>query len=261
MTDTHCHIYSEYYDDINKVLENAKENGINKVINNGTNIETNEEVLKLSKKYKNMYPAIGFQPEELNNIKITDVRQVENHINEIIAIGEIGLDYYNSTVSRKKQIEIFEEQLRFAIKYEKPVIIHSRNAFDDTYNILTKYRGIKGSIHCFTGTIGEAKKYISLGLALGIGGILTFKNSNLEDIVKEIDLKDILLETDSPYLAPVPLRGKTNEPANIKYIAEKICKIKDVSLRKLNDTTEKNVERIFKIWQSLTSKRNMGKIF
>lgn len=247
MTDTHAHIISEYYDDIDKILANAKENGIDKIINNGTNYENNKEVLRLSKEHKHLYAAIGFQPEELKNVTPIEIRQIEENIDDIIAIGEIGLDYYNSEISRKKQIQVFEEELNFAKKYNKPVIIHSRNAFDDTYEVLSRHNGVRGSIHCFTGTLDEAQKYINLGFHLGIGGILTFKNSNLDEILKGIDLKNIFLETDSPYLAPVPMRGKTNEPANIRYIAEKICKIKNISYRKLKEITEQSVYDVFKI--------------
>ena len=217
------------------------------MISNSTNKENMLEMLDLSKRNKNVYIALGFQPEDITNTTIEDLSLLEDNIDNIVAIGEIGLDYYNSLVSRDTQIDIFEKQLALAEKYNKSVIIHTRNAYEDTINSLKKFPEVKGIIHCFSEDIDKAYEYIKLGYKLGIGGIVTFKNSDLSEVVKNISLNNIVLETDSPYLAPVPLRGKRNEPANIRFIAEKIAEIKNISLDEVKKTTNKNVKDLFDI--------------
>ena len=247
MIDTHCHLFNEYYEDVDKIVDNAINNGVNYMISNSTNKENMIEMLELSKRNKNVYIALGFQPEDITNTTIEDLSLLEDNIDNIVAIGEIGLDYYNSLVSRDTQIDIFEKQLALAKKYNKPVIIHTRNAYEDTINSLKKFPEVKGIIHCFSEDIDKAYEYIKLGYKLGIGGIVTFKNSDLSEVVKNISLNNIVLETDSPYLAPVPLRGKRNEPANIRFIAEKIAEIKNISLDEVKKTTSKNVKDLFDI--------------
>ena len=247
MIDTHCHIYKEYYKNIDEILLKAKKNGINNIINNGINYESNIECLEFKKKYPNCYIALGFQPEELKAGDEKKLNIIEDNIEKIIAIGEIGLDYYYSKDNKEYQIKMFEKQIEIALKYNLPIIVHSRKAFDDTYKILKKYKGIKGIIHCFSGTIEQANKYIELGFMLGIGGVLTFKNSNLQNIVKEIDLNNVVLETDSPYLTPEPYRGLPNEPANIKIICEKISEIKKISVNEVEKIINNNVSNLFNI--------------
>ena len=243
--DSHCHIYGEYYDDIDKIIDNFKKNNLKYVINNAVNYSTIIEVLKLNEKYPSLLPAIGYQPEEVDD-KI-DYNIIEKNINRAVAIGEIGLDYYYSESTKEKQLEVFEKQLNLAKKYNKPVIIHSRNAFDDTINLLKKYN-LRGVWHCFSSTLSEAKQIIDLGFKLGIGGILTFKNSDLDEVVKEIDLKYIVLETDSPYLSPVPYRGTKNEPKNIDIILKKICDIKKINEKEAIKILNDNMKEIFDIY-------------
>ncbi len=244
--DTHCHLYSEYNYDLNEIVENFKKDDIGFVINNGTNFKTNEEVLSISKKFSSIKPAIGFHPEDLDNFKEEQLDQIIQNINNIIAIGEIGLDYYYSENSKDLQKKVFEKQIQIAEKYNKPVIIHSRNAFKDTFDIVKKYN-VKGSWHCFSGSLEEANKIIGLGFKLGIGGILTFKNSNLNEIISEIDLKNILLETDSPYLSPEPFRGKRNEPKNVKIILENIARIKNIDYINAAQIIENNTLETFRM--------------
>ena len=243
--DTHCHLFSEYNYDLKQVIYNFEKKNIKYVINNGTSYKTNKEVLLISKNYSQIKAAIGFHPEDLDKFQDEDLKQITDNIDKIVAIGEIGLDYYNSLVPKELQKEIFIKQLKIAQKYNKPVIIHSRNAYDDTLEILKKFN-LKGSWHCFTGTIKEAKEIINMGYKLGIGGILTFKNSDLDEVIKNIDLKNIILETDSPYLSPVPYRGKTNEPKNIKIILEKIAEIKQMDEKEVAKIIEINTLELFK---------------
>lgn len=246
-TDSHCHITNEDYEDIELIIKNAKENGIYRMINNGTDSKTNIEVLELSDKYNKIFPAIGIHPEFANDYKKNDIEFIENNIDKIIAIGEIGLDYHYEDNNKYEQINLFETQLELAQKYNKPVIIHSRDATEDTINIIKKYNGLKGIIHCFSGSLETAKIYLKLGYKIGIGGVLTFKNSKLYNVIEALPIESFVLETDAPYLSPEPKRGQKNEPANIKYIAEHICKIKKISMDELSHITEKNIKEIFDI--------------
>ena len=247
-TDTHCHIYKEYYENIEEVLKNAKKSNVNRMINNGCDKKSNEEVLELTKNYENIYGAIGIHPENIANYSDEDLKWIEENLKQskIIAIGEIGLDYHYTKENKTEQIKLLERQLKIAEQYHLPVIIHSREATEDTINTLKKYK-VTGVIHSFSGSLETAKIYIKMGYLLGINGVITFKNSKLKDVIKEIPLESIVLETDSPYLTPEPFRGKKNEPARIKEIAEFICDLKGISLEDLATITNHNIKRIFDI--------------
>ena len=247
-TDTHCHIYKEYYESIDNVLENAKDVGINRVINNGCDNKSNKEVLELIDKYPNMYGAIGIHPENVETYTEDDIKYIEDNLkkSKIVAIGEIGLDYHYTKDNKEKQINLFERQLKIAEKYHIPVIIHSREATEDTINCLKKYN-ITGVIHSFSGSLETAKIYIKMGFILGINGVITFKNSKLKEVIKEIDLENIIFETDSPYLTPEPFRGQKNEPARIINIAEFICNLKNIDKSQASIITNENIKRIFDI--------------
>ena len=247
-TDTHCHIYKEYYENIEEVLKNAKKSNVNRMINNGCDKKSNEEVLELTKNYENIYGAIGIHPENIEEYKEEDLKWIEENLKQskIIAIGEIGLDYHYTKENKTEQIKLLERQLKIAEQYHLPVIIHSREATEDTINTLKKYK-VTGVIHSFSGSLETAKIYIKMGYLLGINGVITFKNSKLKDVIKEIPLESIVLETDSPYLTPEPFRGKKNEPARIKEIAEFICDLKGISLEDLATITNNNIKRIFDI--------------
>lgn len=247
-TDTHCHIYNEYYEDINEILENAKNVGITRVINNGCDSKSNKEVLKLIEKYPNMYGAIGIHPEYVEDYTKEDLDFIESNINnsKIVAIGEIGLDYHYTKDNKEKQIELFELQLKLAEKYNIPIIIHSREATEDTINCLKKYN-ITGVIHSFSGSLETAKIYIKMGFLLGLNGVITFKNSKLKEVIKEIDLENIIFETDSPYLTPEPYRGTKNEPARVINIVEFICELKEITKSQASIITNQNIKRIFDI--------------
>ncbi len=246
-TDTHCHILKEYYEDIDKIIENAKAAGITKMIVNGSNRESNLEVLALAQKYESIYAALGFHPEDIDNFEKGQLSIIENAIDEIVAIGEIGLDYHYEPCDRERQKELFESQLALAEKYHKPVIVHSRDATEDTIAILKKYPSVTGSIHCFSGSLETANIYIKMGYKLGFGGVLTFKNARLKEVLANIPVESILLETDSPYLAPEPVRGTTNEPANIRHIATFVDRELNLTLEEVSAITQKNVHDLFDI--------------
>lgn len=247
-TDTHCHIFSEYYEDINEILENAKNVGIKRVINNGCDTKSNKEVLELIEKHPNMYGAIGIHPEYVEEYTEDDLKFIEKNLSnkKIVAIGEIGLDYHYTKDNKAKQIELFERQLKLAEKYSIPVIIHSREATEDTINCLKKYN-ITGVIHSFSGSLETAKIYIKMGFLLGINGVITFKNSKLKDIIKELNLENIIFETDSPYLTPEPFRGTKNEPARVINIVDFICNLMEIDESQASIITNENIKRIFDI--------------
>ena len=245
--DTHCHVLSEYYDNIDEVVNQCKKNNVNRIIVNGCDINSNKEVLELVSKYDIIYGAIGFHPTELDDFNDEYFEFLENNISnpKIVAIGEIGLDYYYDNTDKNKQKEIFKRQLDIANKYSKPIIVHSRNSIQDTYNILKEYN-LFGSIHCFSGSVEMAREFIKIGYKLGIGGIITYKNAkNIREVVKNIDLSYILLETDSPYLTPSPYRGKNNSPEYIPLIASTIADIKNISINDVSKVTTANAEEIF----------------
>ena len=247
--DTHCHLYNEYYEEgIDSIYEKMKEVSITRVINNGCDAKSNIEVIELLGKYSWMYGAIGIHPESADTYTEEDLKYVEEHINDpkVVAIGEIGLDYYWTKDNKDKQKELFEYQLALAERVNKPVIIHSREATQDTLDILKKYK-VKGVIHSFSGSYETACIYIKMGYLLGINGVITFKNCNLKDVVDKLDLENIVLETDSPYLTPVPYRGKRNDPSHVWEIAEYIANLKGLSIEELSKETNANIARCFDI--------------
>lgn len=246
LVDTHCHIFSEYYDDIHSVIERARDVGVGMIIVNGVDRKSNSEVLKLVSEYDIVYGALGIQPEELDDYTEENLKFIEDHINDdkILAVGEIGLDYHYEC-DREKQKELFKRQLEIAKKYHKCVIVHSRDCIWETYDILKK-SGVHGIMHCYSGSVEMAEKFCEIGFLLGIGGICTFKNaSKIVDVIKNIDLEYIVLETDSPYLTPEPYRGRQNESANISVILQKICDIKGLDYKKASEVTTGNVLRLF----------------
>ena len=248
-TDTHCHLYNEYYEEgIDSIYEKMEQSKINRVINNGCDAKSNKEVIELLGKYSWMYGAIGIHPESADTYTEEDLKYVEEHINDpkVVAIGEIGLDYYWTKENKNKQKELFECQLALAERVNKPVIIHSREATQDTIDILKKYK-VTGVIHSFSGSYETACIYIKMGYLLGINGVITFKNCNLKDVVEKLDLGNIVLETDSPYLTPVPYRGKRNDPSHVWEIAEYIANLKGVSVEELSKETNGNIARCFDI--------------
>ena len=246
MIDTHAHILSEFYDDIDELIEELKNKDIIKVINCADSIETSKEVLNIYNKYEGyLLPAVGVHPENIDN---SNLETIENILKEhkVFAIGEIGLDYHYNDENKDEQKEYFIKQLDLAIKYDLPVIIHIREAMQECFDIL-KTRKNRGIIHCFSGSIEMAREYIKLGYKLGIGGVLTFKNSKLYEVIERIDLKDIVLETDSPFLSPEPYRGKKNKPCNVLYVAKRIAEIKNISLEEVINTTTATAKQIFDI--------------
>ncbi len=246
MIDSHAHILSENYENIDKIIHDIQKKGVIGILNASDSIESAKEVLELSKVYSILYPCIGIHPENVNEIdRIDDLEELIKN-NKIYAIGEIGLDYYYTKDNKKEQKELLNKQLDLAEKYNLPVIIHTRDSIQDIYDELKK-RKLKGVIHCFNGSFEMAQLFIKLGYKLGIGGVLTFKNSKLYELIEKIDIENILLETDSPYLSPEPFRGKKNDPSNVYFVAKKIAEIKNMDVEKVIEKTSKNAVQTFDI--------------
>jgi len=251
MIDTHTHLNFNCYDNINEIIISLKKANISKCIVVGTNFDSSIEAIKLSQNYQGfLYSTIGIHPTDIK--KYEDVLIFEELLlkykDQIIAIGEVGLDYYHKNTSYELQKRVFKYFIELSIKYKLPLIIHSREAHMDCINILSGYKGkIFGVFHCFSGNLVEANQILALGFCLGIGGVLTFPNAkNLLEVVASIDLKHLLLETDCPFLSPQSNRGKfPNTPHGIIEVADKIAKIKKISLNVISDITDSNVKRVF----------------
>ncbi len=249
--DTHCHLYlSEFSNEIDKFINRAKENGIKKIYLPAINSETTEALLSLEEKHPDICIAMmGLHPCYVKSDYKDELQKVEDLFTQrkFIAIGECGLDFYWDKTFIKEQYLALEQQIEWALHYNLPIILHTRNATQETIDVIKKYKGsnLKGIFHCFGGTLEEANQIIDLGFYMGIGGVVTYKNAGLDLVLKDIDLDYLVLETDAPYLSPVPFRGKTNEPANLKTIAEKIASIKNESYDVVAEFTTKNAERLF----------------
>ena len=245
--DTHMHINDKTGVNPDLYIKNAINNNVLYMISSFCDIDDYKESVNYINKYNNLFACIGFHPEYADFVKDSDYKKLEELVKnneKIVAIGEIGLDYHYGKENRLKQIEVFEKQLSIAQKLNVPVVIHTRDSINETYEILKKY-DVKGVIHCFSGSFEMAQKFIDLGFKLGIGGVVTFSNSKLYQVIEKLDLNNILLETDSPYLAPHPFRGTINESKNILIIAKKISEIKKIDIDYVEKITTNNAISLF----------------
>ena len=247
LIDTHCHISNEDYENKEEIIKNM-ENNI--MIVSTASPKDIEEVVNLCETHKNIYGTLGIHPEFADTYKDEDLQKLEKYLThpKIVGIGEIGLDYHYTKENKEKQKELFIKQINLANKYQKTIVIHSRDAIEDTYNIIEKYKNknIKCNMHCFSGSLEMAERFVKLGVKLGIGGVLTFKNEKkLKEIVHALDIHNFVLETDSPYLTPEPLRGQKNEPRNVKYVAAKISQLKGIAYAKTLEITTQTAIRQF----------------
>ena len=252
--DTHSHLFWEHFeDDLQQVVQRAKDAGIEKIVVPNVDLDTYEAMINLVDRYKQMmYPALGLHPSSAKEDYQTVLDKLFSFfpIHDFCAIGEIGLDYYWDKTFVEQQKEAFRWQVRFAKEHNLPVIIHTRDSFDDVMEIVEdeKTENLRGVFHCFTGTQEEAERILNLdGFYLGIGGVLTFKNSKLANVVKEIPLERLVLETDSPFLTPHPYRGKRNESAYLVLVARKLAEVKNVDLETIARVTTENAESLFGI--------------
>lgn len=245
--DTHCHLSSEFYSDISEVILEDEKAGMSQIIASFCEVDTVDDVCTFIDNYNIVYATIGFHPDQASKYTDADLLKLRKlclKYKKIVGIGEIGLDYHYGKENRDEQITLFKKQLDLASELDLPVVIHSRDATKDTVDILKDY-SLKGVIHCFSGSLEIAKEYIKMGFLLGIGGVVTFRNSKLPLVVKEIPLESIVLETDSPYLTPTPYRGSVNSSKYIPIIAEKIAEIKEISTSEVASVTTNNALKLF----------------
>ena len=251
MIDSHCHLDHEpLLENLNDVINRSKEAGLTKLLTICTTLDSFERIKKIIKKDKMIYGTYGIHPHETENNQIekkTIIQEVKEN-NKIIGIGETGLDFYYNYANKTRQIDSFKAHIEASITLNKPIIIHSREAEKETFDILNSYKNsnIKILMHCFTGSIEFSKKLLTLGAFFSASGIITFKNSaDLQKTFKSIPLDKLLIETDSPFLAPIPMRGKKNEPSYIKYTLEKLSDLKEITVEHMSDITTNNFNKLF----------------
>ena len=259
LTDTHCHLYlNDFKNDLDQVILRAKESHVEKIFLPAIDSETHESLFTVSgfqirnpKSEIRIFPMMGLHPCSVKENFEDELKIAESHFNsgtEFYGVGETGLDYYWDLSFKEQQIVSFEKQIGWSIEKNLPVIIHSRNSTADCIKSVAKFNGkAKGIFHCFSGTIDEARQIIELGFYLGIGGVVTYKSSGLKEILKQLDLENIVLETDAPYLTPVPHRGKRNEPSYLKIICESVASVFGTSAEKVAEITSRNAVNVFQL--------------
>ncbi len=252
-TDTHAHLfYPNFKDDLDKVIEKAKNNGVDYILVPATDIATSKQAIELSEKYDFIFASVGIHPHDTKDWSdnlITELEELANH-KKVVAIGEIGLDYYYDFSPRKKQLQAFESQINLALKLDKPIIVHNRDSNDDIMNFARKYKesGLRAQYHCFAGSIADARELIEMHHYISFPGNITFKKADtLRNVLSRIAVENLLLETDSPFMTPVPHRGERNEPALIKLIAEKIAEVHQLRVEDVARTTSYNAYKLFGI--------------
>lgn len=253
--DTHAHLYLDPFDnDINDVINRAVDTGVNKILLPNIDSSSVVKMNHLCELFPGIcYPMIGLHPTSVKENSAIEFLKISSEIqknhSKYIAIGEIGLDLYWDKTYIDQQKVIFMSQLEMGVKYNLPVVIHVRNSFDEVFQVIDSFKGNlpKGVFHCFSGNYDQAKRAINYGFLLGIGGVLTYKNSGLSEIICNTDISNLLLETDAPFLAPVPYRGKRNESSLIKYVLEKISEIKNISVYEVAEQTTQNACSLFRI--------------
>lgn len=247
--DTHAHFDDEKFDENREsLIEEMHSNGVDYILNVGADMESSVKSMELAKKYDFIYAAVGVHPHEVENMTEADIETLKKYAEyeKVVAIGEIGLDYYYDFSPREKQRYWFAKQLDLAAELDMSVSIHSRDAAQETFDIIKNSAVRKGVIHAYSGSVEMARDYIDMGFYIGVGGVVTFKNAKkLIDVVSFVPMERILLETDSPYLSPVPVRGTVNNSQNLKYVADKISEIKQISAKKVCEITSQNAKGIF----------------
>jgi len=247
MIDTHCHLYDQkLYNQLDEIVKNAKNNNIQKMICIGDRLSTSEQSIQIAEKYNNIYASVGIHPHEAKDASKQYLNELKNKAahQKVVAIGEIGLDYHYNFSDSVSQKKLFSEQLELANELDLPTIVHCRDSDDDLYSCIKKSSSHKGVIHCFASNLDFAKKIIELGYLISFTGMVTFVKE-LEPVIKEIELSNMMIETDSPYLAPAPYRGKINQPAYVIEVAKKIAEIKKIELDEVIQETTHNAYSLF----------------
>ena len=251
LIDSHCHLTDEAFDDDRLFILNDLSNfSIRAVINPATNLEDAKKAIELAKDYDNFYPMVGIHPEEVDDIRDKDLKELESlsQNKSVVAIGEIGLDYYWKDDNKAKQKEIFIYQLELARKLDLPAVIHVRESKDDVIEILKDYTDLKIQIHCFSDDLKTLETYMDMGFYISIGGVVTFANGENEQVAaRNVPIDRLMLETDSPYLTPEPYRGLRNDPRRVVEVARKVAELKDMKMDKLAKRTYNNTKEFFSL--------------
>ncbi|WP_240744091.1 TatD family hydrolase [Desulfopila sp. IMCC35006] len=253
LIDTHCHLdMSAYSADLDQVLDRALANHIKRIVTIGIDLPSSRNAVAIARKYQQVSATIGIHPHDVDNIQDIDYQELErlyaDHTEHIVGFGEIGLDYVKQHSAPSRQREHFRRQLDLANNLKLPVVIHNREADDDTLSILRAAKPLDygGIMHCFSGDVVFAQKVLDLGMIISIPGIATFKNASvLHDVIRYIPLVSMVLETDGPFLAPHPFRGKRNEPAYVVYTAQKVAELRAIDMEKVSRQTTANAEKLF----------------
>jgi len=251
LIDTHVHLNSHQFNDtVDEVINRALANDVKKMIVVGFDHQTNKRAIELAEQYDFIYATVGFHPTEANKIKKSDKEELLPLLShpKVVGIGECGLDFYWDKEFTEQQIDLFKWHIELSLKHDLPLIIHMRDASEATYNVLSMFKGLKGIMHCYSGSAEMAPMFMKLGLHISLGGPVTFKNGRVpKEVANIVPIEKLLVETDSPYLSPHPFRGKQNEPARVKLVAEEIARIKQVSYETIADQTTKNALALFGI--------------
>jgi len=253
LVDTHAHIYSEeLLTDKEAFFERAEKEGVTKILMPAIDSSTHQAMLELEKlRPETCFSMMGLHPCSVKENYQDELKTVDEYLQnrKFCAVGEIGLDFYWDKTFSSLQFAVFNQQIEWALHYDIPIVIHSRESIDECIRVVSDHQKgkLKGVFHCFSGNNSQAGKIIDLGFYLGIGGVVTFKNSGLDKVIEDLSLDNIVLETDSPYLAPVPFRGKRNEPSYLKYIVEKLSAIKEINAEEIARITTANAEKLFNI--------------
>jgi TatD DNase family protein len=240
----------KFKENVDEVIKRAYDNDVKIIVVVGFDKPTNEKAIEIAEQYDHIYATVGFHPTDAKDIKDADFILLREQLahKKVVGIGECGLDFYWDKEHIDKQITVFQKQIELSLELDLPLIIHMRDASEATYNVLAEYNKLKGIMHCYSGSAEMAPLFIDLGLHISMGGPVTFKNGHKpKKVVEAVDLKHLLIETDSPYLSPHPFRGKTNEPARVKLVAEEIAKVKNISYQEVAKVTSANALKLFNI--------------
>ncbi len=251
LIDSHCHLYLEdFKEDIDAIMQRAEAQGVKNFYMPAIDSNETERLLAMEKKFPGKcFAMMGLHPCSVKANYKTELKLVEDWLakRKFAAIGETGLDLYWDKTFIAEQYEAFRMQIEWGVQYDLPVVIHTRNAMPETISVVKEFvsKGVRGIFHCFGGTYEEAMEIIDAGFYLGIGGVLTYKNAGVAEVIAKIDMQHLVVETDAPYLTPVPLRGKRNESSYLKYIVEKLAEVKNISVEEVAEITTSNAEKIF----------------
>lgn len=250
LIDTHSHIDLPQFENVDEIIDKSIKYGVEKIIIPSVDRNSFEPLIKLCEKYENLYCAVGIHPSEALKITSEDYEEMKRLCNcpKVVAIGECGLDYYWDKTFVEEQKIAFKKQIEIAVELEKALIVHDREAHKDCFDMLQDVKNVPVIMHCFSGSLEFAKKCVKQGFYIALGGVVTFKNAKkMREVAKEVPLDKLLLETDAPYLTPEPFRGKRNEPAYVKFVAEKIAEIRGVSFDEIAEATTDNARKVFGI--------------